>query len=69
MKLYLNDKETPVDPPPLNDILWGLKALYDISTKELRKVRSKSWNSKQLVEMKGKFKIWISGCPSILQYT
>ena len=23
---YLNDEKTPVDPRPLNDILWGLKA-------------------------------------------
>ena len=27
MKLYLNDEKTPVDPRPLNNILWELKAL------------------------------------------
>ena len=27
MKLYLNEEKLHVDPRPLNDILWGLKAL------------------------------------------
>ena len=31
MKLYLNDEKISVDPRPLNDILWGLKALCDTS--------------------------------------
>ena len=30
MKVYLNDEKSPVDPGPLYDILWGLKALCDI---------------------------------------
>ena len=29
--VYLNDEKTPVDPRPLYDILWGLKALCAMS--------------------------------------